>query len=191
MGNLFTAISIGLGLVLVGVLLELFRVTLRSIRRRLSLGKAAIKVDTLPVDLETERREHRKVAIHWPVRLESAGRTIQATARDISLGGAFVACDPPLDLNERFQMSRRGPRPAAAGPQRPGGLDQQQRAGGRGRHPGNGRQVRVEFGRNPGLPSGHHRRLPVRSGKTAVAFGRVGKSQTPDGSQGPGRQKRA
>ena len=97
------------GLVLCGILLEMIRVVNRNVKKKLFLGKACLKTDALPESIDTERRSHQKVSIQWPVTMEFSGGSVSATARDISLGGAFVACPDPLPLKERFYLSMEMP----------------------------------------------------------------------------------
>ena len=44
-------------------------------------------------------------AIEWPVWVEAAGKTIEATTKKISLFGAFVACPEPFDINEELTLN--------------------------------------------------------------------------------------
>jgi hypothetical protein len=105
MDSYYSTMSVILGIILVAILLESIRVVMRGVRRKLFLGQASIKVDVLPMTVEKERRRHQKVNIKWPVSVDFNGNSIKATARDISLGGAFVACDCPLPLQEHFSLS--------------------------------------------------------------------------------------
>jgi len=109
MADVFTILSIGFGLVLCGILFEMIRVVNRNVRRKLFLGQACLKPGLLPESLQKERRLHQKVSIQWPVTLECHGGTVPATARDISLGGAFIACGDPLPLKERFYLAMEMP----------------------------------------------------------------------------------
>jgi Tfp pilus assembly protein PilZ len=52
-----------------------------------------------------EKRQHPRIAISWQAVIEKSGRSDEVQLRDISLGGAFVACRKPLALNERFKIS--------------------------------------------------------------------------------------
>jgi hypothetical protein len=52
-----------------------------------------------------EKRRHPRIAISWQAIVEKSGRSDEVQLRDISLGGAFVVCQEPLDLNERFMIS--------------------------------------------------------------------------------------
>ncbi len=103
--NIYSTMSIVLGVILIAILLETLRVVMRSVRRKLFLGKANLKADILPVSVEAERRQHQKVNIKWPVTLTVDGKHLDAMAKDISLGGAFIACENPLPLQECFSMA--------------------------------------------------------------------------------------
>jgi uncharacterized protein (TIGR02266 family) len=52
-----------------------------------------------------EKRRHPRVAIDWRVSIEKSDQHTQAQLKDISLGGAFVACREPLALNENFKIT--------------------------------------------------------------------------------------
>jgi hypothetical protein len=51
-----------------------------------------------------EKRLNARVAISWQAILESFGRADDVQIKDISLGGAFVACPKPLSLKHRFRI---------------------------------------------------------------------------------------
>ena len=52
-----------------------------------------------------ERRVHARVRISLPVRIQTAQGGIGALTKDLSLGGAFICCQNPLPLNEKFLLS--------------------------------------------------------------------------------------
>ena len=67
MNNVYTTMSVVLGIILVAILLESIRVVMRGVRRKLFLGQASIKVDVLPSSVGKERRRHQKVNIKWEI----------------------------------------------------------------------------------------------------------------------------
>ena len=56
-----------------------------------------------------ERREHPRATLKWPVSLPVGDPEMQGVTKDISVGGAYVCCAKPLDLNEEFQMNIKAP----------------------------------------------------------------------------------
>lgn len=56
-----------------------------------------------------EKREHPRANINWPVSMETAGGTIDAEVKNISIGGAFICCKNPLPLGEIFRLTMTGP----------------------------------------------------------------------------------
>ena len=52
-----------------------------------------------------EKRQHPRKAISWQAVIEKSGRNDEVQLKDISLGGAFVVCQKPLALNDRFMIS--------------------------------------------------------------------------------------
>ncbi|MGA1845217.1 MAG: PilZ domain-containing protein [bacterium] len=56
-----------------------------------------------------ERRQHPRIGIQWPVRIETSGGAIDGVTRDISLGGAFICCNEPLPLRETFSLILASP----------------------------------------------------------------------------------
>ena len=52
--------------------------------------------------MKTERRQYPRAKVKWPVMVETAERFIYGEAVDISANGAFICCQKPLELNEKF-----------------------------------------------------------------------------------------
>jgi hypothetical protein len=52
-----------------------------------------------------EKRRHPRIAVSWKASLENSPSGDSVQLRDISLGGAFVVCAQPLDLNDKFGIS--------------------------------------------------------------------------------------
>jgi hypothetical protein len=59
----------------------------------------------LPEAAGAERRQHPRANVSWPVRMDTSEETITAETRDISIGGAFICCDKPLNLGETFLLT--------------------------------------------------------------------------------------
>lgn len=58
---------------------------------------------------EKERRLQPRVEVNWPVTMLTAEGTIPGETRDISMQGAFIYCEKPLPLSERFVLSVKAP----------------------------------------------------------------------------------
>ena len=63
----------------------------------------------LPQNVGAEKRKDPRVDINWPVSMETSDGTIEAAARNISLGGAFICCKRPLPIGEIFHLTMTGP----------------------------------------------------------------------------------
>ena len=50
-----------------------------------------------------EKRSQPRICVSWPAEIEAATARQNAQVKDISLGGAFIACRP-LALSERFHI---------------------------------------------------------------------------------------
>ena len=59
--------------------------------------------------VEEKRREHLRADINWPVSMETSNGKIEAEARNISFGGAFICCDHPLPIGTVFGLIMMGP----------------------------------------------------------------------------------
>jgi hypothetical protein len=56
-----------------------------------------------------ERRLQPRVEVSWPVTLLTSEGAIQGETKDISMQGAFIYCDKPVSLCERFVLSVKAP----------------------------------------------------------------------------------
>jgi hypothetical protein len=56
-----------------------------------------------------ERRLQPRVEVKWPVTMLTSEGSIQGETKDISMQGAFICCDKPLPLSERFVLSVKAP----------------------------------------------------------------------------------
>ena len=52
-----------------------------------------------------EKRQHERVEIKWPVKIESSHGPITGETKDVSLGGTFIICQKPLPLGESFSLT--------------------------------------------------------------------------------------
>jgi hypothetical protein len=51
-----------------------------------------------------ERRRHTRSNETWFITIETPEECISGTTENISLGGAFIRCEKPLEPNEVFDM---------------------------------------------------------------------------------------
>lgn len=63
----------------------------------------------LPQDIRAEKRKDARADINWTVSMETPDGTVEAEARNISLGGAFICCQKPLPIGEIFRLTMIGP----------------------------------------------------------------------------------
>ena len=52
----------------------------------------------------SEKRRHPRADVAWAATLKTTNGDFEAALRDISLGGAFVVCQNPLPLSQKFQI---------------------------------------------------------------------------------------
>lgn len=58
----------------------------------------------LSQDVGSQRRQHPRANINWPVSMETPDGTIEAEVKNISLGGAFICCKKPLSVGDVFHL---------------------------------------------------------------------------------------
>lgn len=56
-----------------------------------------------------ERRLQPRVEVRWPVTMLTSEGAMRGETKDISMQGAFIYCDKPLPLSERFVLSVKAP----------------------------------------------------------------------------------
>ena len=56
-----------------------------------------------------ERRAYPRATLKWPVSLPVGDPEMEGVTKDISVGGAYVCCAKPLNLNEEFEMNINAP----------------------------------------------------------------------------------
>lgn len=52
-----------------------------------------------------EKRRRARVSVSWQASVESGAGSVRAQVRDVSQGGAFVVCNPPLALKSRLVVT--------------------------------------------------------------------------------------
>jgi len=104
--NVVNSITIGAALCGASALLWLITAYLRR-KTAVDRSKPAMAI-AAKVSFE-EKRQHPRVAISWVADLETTQGAIPVLLRDISLGGAFVVCPKPLQLNEKCHITIHAP----------------------------------------------------------------------------------
>ena len=70
-------------------------------RRNQGYGAATLLTEAV----EEERRKHSRFDISVPVKIETSEGTIEANTKNFTLAGAFVCCQNPLPLKEKFRLT--------------------------------------------------------------------------------------
>ena len=96
--------SIGIGgAIFVGLLLFWF---MRSYLKKRLASDQSLQGYTPSTQISwKEKRRHPRIAVSWEASIENSPSGDSVQLRDISLGGAFVVCAKPLDLNDKFVIS--------------------------------------------------------------------------------------
>jgi Tfp pilus assembly protein PilZ len=98
LSSMFIGAAIFVGFVLVWFLRIFYK------KRMTSNHSGQILVSSQSTSWE-EKRKHPRVSVSWSAVIETSGGSEQAQLKDISLGGAFVVCQKPLSLSEKFCMT--------------------------------------------------------------------------------------
>lgn len=98
-------VSIVLITILIAFLLGTYKVIIRNIRKKIvpSNGIQAIRTSSMS-DWDEKRRDPR-IDILWPVLIKTSRGEVEAKIKDLSFGGAFIACQEPLPLKEQFNLT--------------------------------------------------------------------------------------
>jgi Tfp pilus assembly protein PilZ len=96
--------SLGIGSAVI-VILFLFWSISRYLKKRISSESSGQFVSTSIKESWEEKRQHPRVAVSWNASAETSDGIIDVQLKDISLGGAFVVCDKPVALKEKFRIT--------------------------------------------------------------------------------------
>lgn len=96
--------SIGIGAAIFAGLVLLWFLRIFFKRRVAKKQSGQIAVSAQKISWE-EKRQHPRVSVLWPARLENPEGPLAVQLKDISLGGAFVVCPNPLPLSEKLRIS--------------------------------------------------------------------------------------
>ena len=95
------------GMIIVGGILAYYVYTFLKVGGR--FGMEDLSSVTLPQRTGGESRQHPPAHVNWPVSMETPDGPIQAEAKNISLGGAFISCEKPLPIGHSFSLTMIGP----------------------------------------------------------------------------------
>jgi Tfp pilus assembly protein PilZ len=100
--------SLGIGAAVI-VILFLFWSFSRYFKKRLAPESSGQFISPLIKEPWEEKRQHPRVAVSWNATAETPDGVIDVQLKDISLGGAFVVCDKPMALQEKFRLAIKIP----------------------------------------------------------------------------------
>lgn len=96
--------SIGIGgAIFVGLILFWF--VFVYLKKRMTSDQSASEISASNKLAWQEKRRHPRIAVSWRAVIEQSDRRAEVRLKDVSLGGAFVVCEEPLALNQRFKIS--------------------------------------------------------------------------------------
>ena len=96
--------SLGIGAAVI-VILFLFWSFSRFFKKRISPESSGQFMSTSVKESWEEKRQHPRLAVSWKASAETPDGIIDVQLKDISLGGAFVVCDKPMALQEKFRIA--------------------------------------------------------------------------------------
>ena len=95
------------GIVIVGAILGYYVYYFMKVGGRFGLDyQPSVKLPQRP---RAETRQHPRTDVNWPVSMVTSDGTIEAEAKNISLGGAFICCKKPLPIGQVFSLTMIGP----------------------------------------------------------------------------------
>lgn len=98
-------VSVVLITILFTCLMAAYKVVIRNIKKQMvPVNGVQTSKTSSESDLE-EKRQDPRIDIFWPVLLETSRGKVAATIKDLSLGGAFIACKEPLPIKEQFNLT--------------------------------------------------------------------------------------
>jgi Tfp pilus assembly protein PilZ len=97
-------VSVVLITILITFLLAIYKVFIRNIKKRIVPTNGIQAARTSSISDWEEKRQDPRIDILWPVLMETSRGEVEAIIKDLSLGGAFIACQEPLPLKEQFNL---------------------------------------------------------------------------------------
>ncbi len=104
MGNIYVGMSIALGLFLFFLILSIISIIFKNIKKQIFPDYSSPTIIKTPACQPEDIRTDQKINIAWPVLLETTGGIVKAETRDLNQSGAFIKCNSPLGLKERFRL---------------------------------------------------------------------------------------
>jgi len=98
-------VSVVLITILIAISLAIYKVVIRNIRKRMVPVNGIQALQSSSASEWAERRLDPRINSVWPVLIVTSHGAIKAKIKDLSLGGAFIACQDPLPLNEQFSLT--------------------------------------------------------------------------------------
>lgn len=97
-------VSVVLITILIAFLLAIYKVLIRNIKKQIVPINGIQAMRTSSISDWEEKRQGPRIDILWPVLMETSRGEVKAKIKDLSLGGAFIACQEPLPLKEQFSL---------------------------------------------------------------------------------------
>lgn len=97
-------VSVVLTTILIAIALAIYKVVIRNIRKRM------VPVNGIQASKDSygsewnDRRQDPRINSVWPALMVTSHGVIKAKIKDLSLGGAFIACQDPLPLKKQFSL---------------------------------------------------------------------------------------
>lgn len=99
----FLVNTISMGGLFIGVVF-LFWFVFVYLKKRYNPDQSNQRISTAFEFSGKNNRRHPRAKISWEARIKTSDKSQAVELNDISLGGAFVVCQEPLALQDRFQI---------------------------------------------------------------------------------------
>jgi uncharacterized protein (TIGR02266 family) len=109
MDSVHLIFSVGLGGAICMIILVSIWFVNNYLKKRFVPGQGGRAAVRLHETFQKDKRQHPRVDITLPVRIETSQGTIEGETINISLGGAFICCQRPLPLRENFRLAVDAP----------------------------------------------------------------------------------
>lgn len=109
MDSVHIILSVGLGGAICMIILVSIWFVNNYLKKRFVPGQGGCAPVRLHETFQKDKRQHPRVDITLPVRIETSQGTIEGETINISLGGAFICCQRPLPLRENFRLAVDAP----------------------------------------------------------------------------------
>jgi len=97
-------VSVVLITILIAISLASYKVIIRNIRKRMvPINGIQASKDSSESEW-ADRRQDPRINSVWPVSMVTSDGVIKAKIKDLSLGGAFIACQDPFPLKKQFSL---------------------------------------------------------------------------------------